>query len=178
MLSKNDTLIDITQYNMRLVEDKNYIDVVCEDLLHILTNAKFGEDIEIRIWYDHDNQETLEVANCLYEQFKIHSQTTKNPIYVRSLHLQIENLSQLCSVLTYFNPDKLTELTIAYLGKPFGFKNIVVMDHWKNAKKIQLDCIVVEIPIENFSHCEDVTIFVLCISADDIRTLVNVTSEI
>ncbi|CCD71600.1 F-box domain-containing protein [Caenorhabditis elegans] len=173
MLSKNDTLIDKTKYNKRLVGDKNYIDVVCEDLLHILTNAKFGEDIEIRIWYDHDNQETLELANRLYEQFKIHSQTTKNPIYVRSLHLQIENLSQLCSVLTYFNPDKLTELTIAYLGKPFGFKNIVVMDHWKNAKKIQLDCIVVEIPIENFSHCEDVTIFVLCISADDIRTLVN-----
>lgn len=178
MLSKNDTLIDKTKYNKRLVGDKNYIDVVCEDLLHILTNAKFGEDIEIRIWYDHDNQETLELANRLYEQFKIHSQTTKNPIYARSLHLQFENVSQLHSILTSFNPTSIKELRIfnfKRVKKILDFGSIVEMDHWKNAKIISLYGFFVNIPFENFSHCEDVTLKVKRISADDIQTLVNVT---
>lgn len=170
---EDDTLIKVTKHNKRLVEDKNYIDV---DLFNILTDARFGKDIEISIRYDDDNENTAGVANRVYEQFKNHSQTTKNPIHARSLNLQIENVSQLRSVLTYFNPTKLKELIIInWETKPLDLMNIVEIDHWKNAKKIELKCFFVCIPFEKISHCENVRMRVSRISADDIRALVNVT---
>ncbi|CCD64690.1 F-box domain-containing protein [Caenorhabditis elegans] len=176
---EEDTLLGVTRYNKRLVEDKNYIDVAREDLFHFLTNARFGEDIEICIRYNHHNEETVGIANCVYEQFKNHSQTTKNPIYARSLHLQFENVSQLHSILTSFNPTSIKELRIfnfKRVKKILDFGSIVEMDHWKNAKIISLYGFFVNIPFENFSHCEDVTLKVKRISADDIQTLVNICS--
>ncbi|NP_001337295.1 DUF38 domain-containing protein [Caenorhabditis elegans] len=174
-----DTSVYRITYNKWHVQGKDYVDVMCEDINHILTNATLAENLEFSLLYVDINSDNVKAADRVYEQIKSLSQKQQKGVPVYTLYLQIDHVSKLRDVLQCFDATTLTELNInihSIIHKPeiIEFGDIVEMDQWRNAKDIHLRNFFVSIPFEHFSHCESAYIEVWKISADDIQKLIKV----
>ncbi|CCD70284.2 FTH domain-containing protein [Caenorhabditis elegans] len=174
-----DTNVYRTEYNKLHVQEKDFVDVMCEDINHILTNATLAEDLSFSLLYADTNRDNVEAADRVHEQIKSLWQKQQKGVPVYTLFLKIDNISKLRDVLQCFDPTTLTELNInmdTNKHKPeiIEFGDIVEMDQWKNAKEINLRNFFVSIPFEHFSHCESAYVEVWKISADDIHKLIEV----
>lgn len=173
---EDDTQLELAQYKKILLQEKNYIDVVCEDLANILKSSRFAENIKVRVdYFDSDYVDSEPFVNRVYEQFRIN--TTE--LFACTLHLQADHVSQLRFALKCFNPSKLLRLHISGSNRnTLDLEDIVKMEHWKNAKIIELFGFIVSIPFDNFRHFD----FAFCkasrISTDDITTLVKVELKV
>lgn len=173
---EDDTQLELSQFKKILLQEKNYIDVVCEDLANILKSSRFAENIKVRVdYFDSDYVDSEPFVNRVYEQFRIH--TTE--LFACTLHLQADNVSQLLFALKCFNPRKLLRLHISGSNRnTLDLEDIVKMDHWKNAKIIELFDFIVSVPFDNFRHLDFAFMKTSRISADDITTLVKVTFNV
>lgn len=174
----DDTLVQLEKYKTFSVQGEDYVGVLCGDSKHILTKAKVDKNLEIGVWYDKDYRCNIEAVDRVYESFKTFTQQLKKELYVYYLRLQVENVFQLRSILPCFDPKFLVILGICnYADKTpatLDFVDIVEMDHWKNAKRVELYGFLISIPIKHFCHFCRVKARVPKISADDIQTLVEV----
>lgn len=157
------TKVRRTTCSKLLVQGKEYIDAMCEDLEHIFMNANFAENLFIAVRYYEVCRENVEAADCVYKQFKSCFKKQQKRIPVNTLSLNIDHVSKLRDILQCFDSNTLKDLYITYRKEEnqleiVGFGDIVKMDQWKSAKDINLKDFNVSIPFEHFSHCEDVDI--------------------
>ncbi|EGT48938.1 hypothetical protein CAEBREN_10893 [Caenorhabditis brenneri] len=118
---------------------------------------------------------SLRTKNTEISDELLKSRGNMNKLQVDNLEISLQDPSDIQLFLSYIKPDSLTSIRIYNMNigevESLEMSEIIMMDHWKQAKEVYLARQLRSISLENFSHFHRGFVKLESVNADDLTLL-------
>lgn len=163
--------------NKKLLADIDFLDVFCQDFELLLRGqkSKIGIlSVYFRYYTEGDFDEDLNLFGGKFLE-KIQTVLSKTTLKVETLDLMLPNQESTMAILPFLDEKSIkclkfldaigTEDRILYIEK------VIELPQWKSARELSIGEFSVSVPIQNFFHFENASIYIETISNEDVMLL-------
>ncbi|CAL2038299.1 unnamed protein product [Caenorhabditis brenneri] len=118
---------------------------------------------------------SLRTKNTEISDELLKSRGNMNKLQVDNLEISLQDPSDIQLFLSYIKPDSLTSINIYTMNigdvESLEMSEIIMMDHWKQAKEVYLARQLRSVPLANFSHFHRGFVKLETVNADELTLL-------